>query len=1128
MHLLVRESRDLSEAAPPEDLGLAPADVVVLSFSDSDLAAVASAWQRFRGHEPNASAVGIVFPNSGCTGHEPDHAPKVPDATQYQAIGSCPGPTLGAANLVRLTHPMSVDLFIEATLPGTKAVLVRLLGGLDYWRYGGEQLSRACRRLGIALAIVPGDGRPDPRLAALSTLSAGDLDAIEALLDAGGVENTRAALAGLLARAEGSAAAWPASVPMPDFGIFGRRGAATASGRSAAIIFYRSHVLAGDTAPIEAMVEALAARGVAATAYYVPSLKAPAAASWLAAELSELAPGVVINATAFSARDGDNVSPLEAPRCPILQVAMVNGPRDAWAASQRGLAPADQAMHVVLPEFDGRLFAGAISFKAVDEKANSTGISVMRHEPCADGIAHVAELAAAWAKLRAKPTNERRLALVLSTYPGRPDQIAHAVGLDALASTQMIVAGLSGAGYALDHPPADARELISRLEPAEAIRWPVDQYLDHFLRLPDAFRESIASAWGAPEDDPSFENGAFNMRAVPCGNLVVALQPERGTLADRKAQYHDPATPPRHGYAAFYLWLRHVFGIDALMHLGAHGTLEWLPGKAVALSPECAPRAVLGPVPLVYPFIVNDPGEAAQAKRRVAAVTLGHKPPPLVETALSAGLMDVERLVDEFSSADGLDPRRRKRLVSEIVNAAARAGIAESCGLTPGQSEADSVTRIDAFLCDVKELSIRDGLHVLDQDEIGALLKALDTRFVEPGPSGAPSRGRADVLPTGRNLYGTDPRGIPTITAWANGRRAATAILGRYLSDHGDWPRAIVMDLWGSATLRTGGEELATALALLGVRPVWDSRSFRVTGVETSPLAELGRPRVDVTLRISGLFRDMFQSQLTLFESAVALVAGLDEDGADNPLVLSRQKGAPLDRIFGPPAGTFGAGVMSRIDGGDWRDRQALGESYLAASSHAHGTGDGKSAPAAFADRVSTADAFVHIQDHREIDVLSGGDFAAHEGGFAAAAAATGNATVALYHGDTGTPDAPRVRTLAEECARVVHGRAASPRWIEGQMRHGFRGAAELASTVDAAFAFAATARTVDDGAFERLYEAYLGDPAVAAFVSRENPAALEAMRRRFEEAVARGLWHPRRNDVQRRAEETSSREAAE
>jgi len=622
----------------------------------------------------------------------------------------------------------------------------------------------------------------------------------------------------------------------------------------------------------------------------------------------------------------------------------------------------------------------------------------------------------------------------------------------------------------------------------------------------------VTSAWGAPADDPAFAHGALTFRISQYGNFLICLQPERGHLTDRKASYHDPNLPPCHSYIAFYLWLREQAGIDALIHLGAHGTLEWLPGKAVALSDACGPRALLGPLPVIYPFIVNDPGEAAQAKRRLSAVTIGHNTPPLVETSSSPALREIERLLDEYSSADGLDKKRRDRLARDVLGAVAKSGLEAACGIAPEMTEAEALMRVDAFLCDVKALAIRDGLHILDETELDAIVRALDGRFIEPGPSGAPSRGRADVLPTGRNLYSVDPRTVPTPLACENGARTADAIVARYAEDHGDWPRSMVLDLWGSQTMRTGGEEFGTALALLGVKPAWDYQSFRVRGFEIVPLMKLNRPRVDVTLRISGLLRDMFPAQLAFFHAAVQRVAALDEAAEDNP--LRRQKGE-LYRIFGAAGGAYGAGVTQRIDAGDWQTREELGESYLAASSTAYsGEGDGLPARRAFERQVKDAEGFVHVQDHRETDVLSSLDFAAHEGGFAAAASALGNAKAAIYHADAAQPEAPRIRTLREEATRVLHGRALSGRWLEGQMRHGFRGAAEMASTVDSAFAFAATSGAVGSEGFEHLYEAYLGDPTVASFLARENGAALAAIQSRFQEAIERSLWKPRRNDL--------------
>ncbi len=1089
MHLLVRPAASLEETVAAEDLGLSPAEAILLSFSDSDLTEAAAGWR--------------------------DWGPE--------------RPSLRLVPLARLRHPMSVDLFREATLPGAKAVIVRLLGGLDYWRYGAEEFARCARAHGIALAMVPGDGRPDPRLAALSTVDPEDLAAVERLLDEGGPDNARRALAFVLGRAEGKGDPAPEPVPEPPFGV---HRAPAGPGPHAAIVFYRSFRLAGDTAPIDALAEALAARGLDPVALYVPSLKDPEAAEWLADELAWLAPRVIVNVTAFSARGAraeDEASPLEAAGCTILQVALTGGPKSAWEASWRGLSAADLAMHVILPEIDGRLFAGALSFKEAAPPDPALEFATVRHCPDPAQVVHVADLAAAWAALATRPRADRSVALVLSTYPGRPDQIAHAVGLDGPASAAAIFSRLGFEGFAVGSAPEDGAAIIAALsDPVRRVRWPIEDYRTAFATLPEPLRRAVADAWGPPEADPAFADGALVLPLRTYGSIALALQPERGEARDRKAEYHDPTVPPRHGYVAFYLWLRQVHGVEAIIHLGAHGTLEWLPGKAVALSPEDAPRALLGAVPVIYPFIVNDPGEAAHAKRRLGAVTIGHMTPPLVTAELEGGLAEVERLVDEFAAADGVDPRRRRRIAGELVDAAHRGGVAEACGLRPGMAEAEAISRIDAFLCDVKKLAIRDGLHVFGANghdgEMDALVAALDGRFVPPGPAGAPSRGRADVLPTGRNLYSADPRAIPTRTAVELAQAAADAIIRRYVEDHGDWPRAIVLDLWGSATMRTGGEELATALHLLGARPTWHDGSFRVSGVEIVPAAALGRPRVDVTLRISGLFRDVFAEQIALFDLAVRRIAALDEPEAANPLAAARRAAEAgraagtegrLDRVFGPAAATYGAGVAARLDAGDWADRAALGQAYLAASSTAY-AGDGSAHPdAAFADRVGTADAFVHIQDHAETDILTGLDHAAHEGGFAAAAAALGNRRAALFHAETGDPAAPQVRTLAEAATRVVHGRAASRRWIDGQMRHGFRGAAEMAATLDAAFALAATSGTVTSAGFDRLYEAYLGDPTVAAFLDQANPAARTAMRARFDEALRRGLWTPRRNDLE-------------
>jgi len=1078
MHLLIRETHTLDADEAAYDLGQTAADIVVLSFSDADLGALAGAWQAM----PNA-------------------------------------PGLRLASLGRLRHPMSVDLYAEEVLAHARCVVVRLLGGVDYWRYGVEEVAALCRTRGIALAVLPGDGLDDPQLAALSTVAPGALDRLDACFRHGGPANMARALrlaahlAGLCPDSN------EAAEPVPQHGVHALD--LVEDRPLAAIVFYRSHLLSADIAPIEALLAALRARGLAAGALYVASLKAPDSAAYTAATLAAWRPAVVLNATGFSARQEDAGSPLDAPGAPVLQLVLAGSSQMAWQASSRGLSQADLAMQVVLPELDGRLLTGAISFKG--EEAAQPALQYARtvHRPDPDGVALAADRAAGWVRLGQTPRGERRIAVVLSDYPGVGGQRGHAVGLDSFASLDAILHDLRDAGFTTGDLPDQAVLVDALCHGPPTPMLSLGEYRALFATLPDAVQASVRAAWGEPSDD-------FNLRHLCVGNMVVAIQPDRGG-ADRRAAYHDPDQSPCHDYVAFYLWLR---GVHAILHLGAHGSLEWLPGKAAALSPACLPRALSGGVPFVYPFIVNNPGEAAAAKRRLGAVTIGHLTPPIAAAAAHGEAVALERLIDEYAAADGLDRRRGAMLRREILERADAAGLLSESGVARDAAEEEALARLDAYLCDVKDLQLRDGLHVygrppaqrdrmlealrrsnpgadgtnLDASpavERAALLAALDGRFVAPGPAGAPTRGRADVLPTGRNLATIDPRGIPTRSALALAERAAAELLRRHLQDHGEWPRSLVIDVWGSVSMRTGGEDLALAFVLLGARPVWDAGSARVSGFEVLPIALLDRPRVDVTLRISGLFRDAFPGQVALFDSLVRAIAERDEAADWNPLAAAAHglEGTALrratTRVFGAPAGLYGAGALN---------------GYLAASAGAYGQGlEGTPDLAGLAARVGAADAFVHQQDHAEIDLLDSSEHAAHEGGFAAAAAALGG-TPALYHLDTSRPDAPRARTVAEEVVRVVRGRAANPRWIEGMMRHGYRGGAEIARSIEALHGFAAALPHRFDAQFDLLFDATLGTPAVDAFLRMANPDARAALAARFAEAQARGLWHPRRN----------------
>ncbi len=1079
MHVLATELATLEEADAAVDLGQSPADIVVLSFSDSDLSALAAAWRQ-----------------------EADLLP-----------------TMRLASLKRLKHPMSVDLYVESVVAEARMVIVRCLGGLDYWRYGLEHIADVARERGILFAALPGDDRADPRLASVSTLAAAPLATLDRFFREGGTDNLRQALR-YVGTLLGRELAWTPPAPVGPVSVLGR----AEQGRPVAlIVFYRANLMAADTAPITALMEALDRQGLSPLAVAVNSLKDPLAKPELKALIAAHKPAIILNTTAFSAMAEDDTTVLDDADAPVLQVVLSGSPRAAWAESQRGLSPADLAMNVVLPELDGRLLTRAISFKsetAADPRLEFAG---MHHEPAADRIDYVAQLAAAWARLRAKPRAERRLALVLSDYPARGGRTGYAVGLDTAASAAEILNLLAAEGYDTgrsDWQASDIERLL--VGDAEHIEIPKTGSLS-----PD-LRRQLVDTWGEPA-------GSFRLPVLRCGNVLVLLQPDRGAIGDRKSGYHDTGCPPSHAYVAAYAWLRDQ--IDALVHLGTHGTLEWLPGKALALSDECWPEVVLGPLPVIYPFIVNNPGEAVQAKRRLGAVTIGHLTPPLSAAGLHGPLGELEGIIEEYAAADGLDRRRLAYLEEEIVERAWTNGLAADCGLVKGEPNRQAVAKLDAQLCDIKELSIRDGLHVYGRSpdeetmrvlaavtgaetavrasadcERVAFIAALDGRRVAPGPAGAPSRGRADVLPTGRNLTSIDPRAIPTRTAAAIGVRAADEVVRRYLQDHGEPPRALVIDLWASASLRTGGDDLAQALWYLGVKPVWDKASSRVTGIEILPLAVLDRPRIDVTLRISGLFRDIFEAQIALFDMAVRRVAALDEPAEDNPLAEAHRNGADLARVFGGAPGSYGAQAADTALDGAWRDRAELGEVYLAAVTHAYGGVESVQPSEGFRSRVFEADVLVHPQDDRERDLLDGDGVADFAGGFAAAAALLGNEPE-LYHLDTSQTANPKARRIAEEIARVVRGRLTNPRWLSGMLGHGHRGVAEIAQSVDALYAFAATTG-VAGHLFDATHAALIADDAVRMAMLQKNPAAAAAIAARLHDALARGLWITRRNAV--------------
>ncbi len=1173
------------------------------------------------------------------------------------------------ANLLRLTHPLSVDTYVDRIIGHARFVCVRLLGGRSYWPYGLDELSRSCRERGVPFAALLSDDADDPDSAALSTLGAENRRGLLDYLLQGGVENARNLLLRAADLAGGASAdAWAAPACMPEAGLYWPgavypdltllRRQWRPEAPVAALVFYRHMVLSGATAAIDALIDGLTAEGLNPLPIFAPSLKNPFAQSVIDDLLTKSRPDVVLNATAFAATaPGDDRAPgvLERADAAVLQVVLAQSTEAAWRADARGLGARDLAMNVALPEVDGRILAGAAAFKAEARFDPLTQCGVVEHAPSHDNIRRIARVAKGWATLRRTAPSDRKIALILANYPNRDGRLGNGVGLDTPQSVIAIFEALEAEGYDVtDRPPTSAalmrrfaagptnsRSASGRQSGGVWLR--LTDYRAAFGALPQATRKAMTERWGEPTGDPFFETSpeaGFRLAVMTFGHVAVGIQPARGYNIDPKATHHDPALPPPHGYFAFYVWMRQAVGAHAFIHLGKHGNLEWLPGKSLALSDACFPAAMGGETPQIYPFIVNDPGEGSQAKRRIGAVIVDHLTPPLTRAESYGPLRALETLVDEYYAASGMDRRRLAPLKAEILELAQAHGLDKDAKIDAADSE-QAVVALDNYLCELKEMQIRDGLHVfgkspegrlrdellvaltrtprrlgkdgdaslvrslardlglafdpldcrLGEPWLGAkpcalrkgasdwrttgdtverleelasdlicgareaepnwaatakvlasigddiaprvdasgdaersgLLRALNGRFVAPGPSGAPTRGRPDVLPTGRNFYSVDTRAVPTPTAWKLGFASAQLLVEDHWQRSGDHLRAVVLSAWGTANMRTGGDDIAQAMALMGVRPQWDHGSGRVIGYEVLPLAMLGRPRVDVTLRISGFFRDAFIDQIELIDAAARAVMALEEDEADNPAAARfrrevqaganpRTAGA---RVFGARPGAYGAGLQAMIDEGLWRHRGDLAEAFLVWGGFTYGGGaEGQGARPALENRLAQVDAVVHNQDNREHDLLDSDDYYQFEGGLSATVEALKGEAPPVYHNDHSRPERPVIRTLDEEIARVVRARVVNPKWIAGVMRHGYKGAFEIAASVDYLFAFAAVTYAVKDHHFDLVYQAFIEDQMVRNFMADANPHALRETCAKLLEAIERGLWRPKSNSA--------------
>ena len=1103
-------------------------------------------------------------------------------------------PEIRAADPARLSGPPDLE--------GVTVVLVRLLGGAPAWP-GLAALRRRAAAAGVPLLAFGGEAAPDAEMTAASTVpSATVAEAFEYLVH-GGLANLEQMLRFVSDTVCMTGFGFDPPAPVPTVGVLHRT--AGEDGPLVAVLFYRAHLIAGNTGFVEALCRAVEDAGARAVAVWTYSLRPDAAGRVEALELlEEIRPSAVVTTVLVSGSASEDglawdASAIGSLGVPVVQAVTATGPQADWEASAAGLSPLDVAMRVAIPEFDGRIISVPFSFNEEVDDGDTLGTPVNAYRTVDDRVRRVAGSAVRLARLHSTPVGERRVALVLSAYPTKRSRIGNAVALDTPASVVDLLHAMRDAGYRVDRIPESGDKLMAELIDAFSYeeetltgdqlrrapgRWSHDDYLLWWAGVPGAARAEVEEAWGpAPGSvyrDPS--SGDLVFAGLDLGGVLVTVQPPRGFGANPVAVYHSPDLPPTHHYLAFYRWLDLGWGADAMVHVGKHGTLEWLPGKGVGLSANCWPDVALGDLPVVYPFVVNDPGEGTQAKRRAHATIVDHLLPPMTRADTYDDIARLEQLLDEYAQVGSLDPSKLPAIRTKVWDLLVSARLHQDIGVMDapsGDAFDDLINHVDGYLCELKDAQIRGGLHTLGRvpsggermdlllaltrlpqagvpslrqavasrlgvsigdgasragvdrveaecrglldgtvapvttdevavcrwvadvlepaldatgDEIGSVLAALGGRWVPPGPSGAPTRGMAHVLPTGRNFYSVDPKALPSQLAWEVGQSLAERLLDRHLQEEGRYPASVGLVVWGTAAMRTGGDDVAEALALLGVRPVWAPESGRVTGVELIPDEELGRPRVDVVLRISGFFRDAFPHLIALLDEAVAR-AGFDD-------------GDP--RIFGAKPGAYGSGILPLLESRDWRGDEDLAEVYTAWSGYSYGrAGMGVPAADAMRRRFARIEVAVKNQDNREHDIFDSDDYLQDHGGMIATIRVLSGRDPKAFFGDSANPAAPRVRSLAEEAARVVRTRVLNPKWISAMTRHGYKGAFEMSATVDYLYGYDATARVVEDWMYEKVTEAYVGDPEVRKFLEASNPWALRSMAERLLEAHERGLW---------------------
>lgn len=1213
MHLLVSTPGQINDIDEAIDLGQDPADIIFMSHADTDIITLA----------------------------------QIVDEGLFSEF------SIRATNFSSLNNLYSTDLYIEKTIEKSKVIIIRCLGGISYSEYQINEIHNHCKKNNKPLIILSGDNKIDEQLLQKSTIDVNDYHQLNEYFKQGGKENITNAIKLIYSKHINNIYEFEEPKIILETGKYSS--SIQNDNGAVAIIFYKSLLQSGATLVIDEVVKDLEEKNINHIAIYTSSLKDDIQANIITNMLIENNVQFVINTTSFCVGEingTENKTPFTALNCPVAQIILSNMPMDNWIESTTGLGVKDITMNIAMPEIDGRIISNAASFKGLPDYNEKLQTTIVQIVPVLDRISNIVNLAKNYLGLQTKKNSDKTIALIFANYPNKNSRVGNGVGLDSPQSSINILKAMEKDGYKVP-TFQDGNEIIEYIlsgttndtNHSGEIRVTItkSQYNDFFDKLSSKVKTEIIERWGKFEDDPFYmpDNDSIALTLSKIGNIYLGIQPARGYNINPIETYHSPDLVPPHYYIGFYAYLQKVGNVDAIINIGKHGNLEWLPGKGNGLSKDCYSDFLMGQIPNFYPFIINDPGEGTQAKRRTSSVIISHLTPPMVRAESYGDMIELERLIDEYYQASINNDKRLNTIKEDIFDLIQITSIGDDLGIKDTTDKEKALEKIDGYICELKEMQIRNGLHIfgenLSQDtknefvcalarldrgntknenmslikaiahdfglihnpfkndfskpwdmekpeqllsicdepwrtygdalerfelfalsvlednkkspgnktaavlkyinnsiipnlemssklEISNLIAGLNGRFVPAGPSGAPTRGKPEILPTGNNFYSVDPRNLPTPSAWKVGFEGASLIIEKYLQENGNYPKHIAISAWGTSNIRTGGDDIAQAFALIGAKPTWDNTSKKVIGYEILPLSILNRPRIDITLRISGFFRDAFPEMISLLDNAIREIIHLDESEKQNYLKLNYNKTyndmssvfenkdemefLSSSRIFGSKPGSYGAGMQAMIDEDIWKEKADFANTYVEWGSYIYSSKEfGKQSKDTLKSNLSSVDIVVQNQDNREHDILDSDDYYQFQGGLVSAVTTFNDSVPQVYFNDTSKPESINLKTLEEEISKVVRGRAANPKWIKSIMEHGYKGAFEMSATVDYLYAFAATTHCVSDHHFEQIANAYINDDEVYKFLQNNNPNALKDILKRLNDALERGLW---------------------